>query len=85
MSDFSDSVQTMPPDNLQNFMLDPRAMQMQNADQVVNPPDVARAPREVANRNALAVLLESILPWNHYGTSGGGEDGDLEDEHNNEM
>ncbi|KAK1388498.1 Transcription factor [Heracleum sosnowskyi] len=86
VSDFSDSVQTMPPDNLQNFMLDPRAMQMQNADQVVNPPPgVARAPREVANRNALAVLLESILPWNHYGTSGGGEDGELEDELNNDM
>lgn len=85
VSDFSDSVQTMPPDNLQNFMLDPRAMQMPNADQVVNPPGVARAPREVANRNALAVLLESILPWNHYGTSGGGEDGVLEDEHNNDM
>lgn len=82
MSDFSDSVQTMPPDNLQNFILDPQAMAMQNADQAINPPVVGRAPREVANRNALAVLLESILPWNHYGTNGGGE---FEDEHNNDM
>ncbi|KAL1811884.1 hypothetical protein ACET3Z_021949 [Daucus carota] len=82
VSDFSDSVQTMPPDNLQNFILDPQAMAMQNADQAINPPVVGRAPREVANRNALAVLLESILPWNHYGTNGGGE---FEDEHNNDM
>nr|XP_017258345.1 PREDICTED: transcription factor 25 [Daucus carota subsp. sativus] len=82
VSDFSDSVQTMPPDNLQNFILDPQAMAMQNADQAINPPAVGRAPREVANRNALAVLLESILPWNHYGTSGAGE---FEDEHNNDM
>lgn len=75
MSDFSDSVATIPPDNLQNFMVDPRAMEMQNDDQVVNPPGDARAPRDVANRSALAVLFESMLPWNDYGRRGGGEDG----------
>lgn len=75
VSDFSDSVPTIPPDNLQNFMVDPRMMEMQNNGQVANPPGDARAPRDVANRSALAVLFESMLPWNDYGRRGGGEDG----------
>lgn len=79
MSDFSDSMPTMPPDNLQNFMVDPRAMEMQHDDQIVNPPGDARAPpRDVANRSALAVLFESMLPWNDYGTRGGSDDGQHE-------
>lgn len=76
VSDFSDSVPTMPPDNLQNFMIDPRMIEMQNAVQV-DPPNVEHAPRDVANRNALAVLFESMLPWVDYGRR---EDGDDQDD-----
>lgn len=67
--DFSDSMPTLPPDNLQNFVADPR---MVGGDQMVEgggggqhqaPPP----PRDLANRNPLAVLIESMLPWAHYG------------------
>ncbi|KAJ9549279.1 LOW QUALITY PROTEIN: hypothetical protein OSB04_021822 [Centaurea solstitialis] len=69
VSDFSDSTPTIPPENLQNFMIDPRLAEMHNVgENQENLPDVARAPREVANRNALAVLFESMLPWFDYGT-----------------
>ncbi|XP_024993589.1 transcription factor 25 isoform X1 [Cynara cardunculus var. scolymus] len=76
VSDFSDSTPTIPPENLQNFMIDPRLAEMHNvAENQENIPDVARAPREVANRNALAVLFESMLPWIDYGTrEGEGQD-----------
>nr|GEW96755.1 hypothetical protein [Tanacetum cinerariifolium] len=72
VSDFSDSTPTMPPENLQNFMIDPRLVDLHNAGGADNQENggggVARPPpREVANRNALAVLFESILPWVDYG------------------
>ena len=40
--------------------------------QVANPPagGHAPAPRDVANRNPLAVLFESLLPWVNYGADG---------------
>ncbi|KAA8516243.1 hypothetical protein F0562_019422 [Nyssa sinensis] len=81
VSDFSDLVPTMPPDNLQNFLADPRMRDVQNGDHIANPPGGERA-RDVANRNALAVLFESILPWIDYGGRDGGvgED-DLRDAH----
>ncbi|RVW32677.1 Transcription factor 25 [Vitis vinifera] len=64
VSDFSDSVPTLPPDNLQNFMADPRMREeVLNVNQVVNPHGGDRAPRDIANRSPLAVLFESILPW----------------------
>lgn len=73
VSDFSDSVPTMPPEMLQNFMVDPRMREeVQNGGQVANP----RAPRDVANRNPLVVLFESMLPWVDYG----GRDGVVEEE-----
>lgn len=75
VSDFSDSVSTLPPDNLQNFVIDPRMIEMQNVGQV-NPHRNEHAPRDVANRNALAVLLESMLPWVDYGRREDGEDHD---------
>lgn len=70
VSDFSDSNTTIPPENLQNFMIDPRLVEMHNnvGDNQENLPGPVRAPREVANRNALAVLFESMLPWIDYGT-----------------
>lgn len=69
---------TIPPENLQNFMVDPRMMRegIQNEIQDANPPGNGHAPRDVANRNAIAVLFESLLPWVHYG------DGDEVDEDN---
>ncbi|KAL5863198.1 hypothetical protein ACOSQ3_000712 [Xanthoceras sorbifolium] len=77
--DFSDAVSTLPPDNLQNFVVDPRMMgeAEQNGIQA-NPLDVGQAPpqRDVANRNVLAVLFESMLPWANYGDGGEGRGGD---------
>lgn len=72
VSDFSDSTPTMPPENLQNFMIDPRLVDMHNAGGADNQENVGAGvarppPREVANRNALAVLFESMLPWVDYG------------------
>ncbi|XP_022863531.1 transcription factor 25 isoform X2 [Olea europaea var. sylvestris] len=63
VSDFSDSMPTMPPDNLQNFMVDPRGG-LQNREELPNPPDLT-------NRNVLSVLLESVLPWTNYGRGDG--------------
>lgn len=69
VSDFSDSTPTIPPDNLQNFMIDPRLLEMHNNANQENVVGFARPPpREVANRNALAVLFESMLPWVDFGT-----------------
>ncbi|CAN6994184.1 unnamed protein product [Brassica rapa subsp. trilocularis] len=66
--DFSDSVPTLPPDNLQNFVADPR---MGGGEQVAagggggghHQQQQAPPVRDVANRNPLAVFLESMLPW----------------------
>ncbi|XAR53905.1 hypothetical protein NMG60_11028842 [Bertholletia excelsa] len=71
VSDFSDSVPTLPPDDLQNFLGDPRMREVQNAGQGADPPHRIHAPDHVANRNALAVLFESMLPWIHYGEGDG--------------
>lgn len=69
--DFSDSMPTLPPDNLQNFVADPRMVggnQMPGgggggADHQARPP-----PRDVANGNPLFELFASMLPWNNnYG------------------
>lgn len=67
VSDFSDAVATMPPENLQNFMMiDPRMMEHQNpgANEQVRAP-----PRDLTNRSPLAVLFESLLPWVDYGAN----------------
>lgn len=72
VSDFSDAVPTLPPENLQNFMVDPRIREAEpNGVRIANPAAGVPAARDVANRNALAVLFESMLPWVHYGA---GED-----------
>ncbi|KAL3835337.1 hypothetical protein ACJIZ3_010073 [Penstemon smallii] len=65
VSDFSDSMPTMPPENLQDFIVDARGGQ-----------EFAHIPEEheihdVSSRNALAVLFESMLPWVNYGTLDG--------------
>lgn len=61
ISDFSDSMPTIPPENLQHFMVAPRM------GVAANPPGNDHVPRDVANRNPLAVLFESMLPWVDYG------------------
>ncbi|KAK3194466.1 hypothetical protein Dsin_025776 [Dipteronia sinensis] len=72
VQDFSDAVSTLPPDNLHNFVVDPRMGAEQNGIQG-NPLDIGQAPpRDVANRNVLAVLFESMLPWANYGDGGEG-------------
>ncbi|WCJ22559.1 Transcription factor 25 [Euphorbia peplus] len=79
VSDFSDTVATLPPENLQNFMVDPRILEANgNGGEVANPLGGVPAPRDVANRNPLAVLLESMLPWVNYGDR---EDGEANDNH----
>lgn len=74
VSEFSDTVATIPPENLQNFMmLDPRMREMvEDQDQGANVQ--VRAPRELANRSPLAVLFESLLPWVDYGSDEAGND-----------
>lgn len=75
VQDFSDAVSSLPPDNLQNFVVDARMGEaMHNAIHAGNPHDGGRAPppRDVANRNPLAVLFESMLPWVNYGDGGDG-------------
>ncbi|KAJ0053825.1 hypothetical protein Pint_00712 [Pistacia integerrima] len=69
VQDFSDSVPTLPPDNLQNFVVDARMGEAVHNGQFANPLDGDQAPplRDVANRNPLAVLFESMLPWVNYG------------------
>lgn len=72
VSDFSYLVPTAPPENLQNFIVDPRMRGVvHNDDQVANPNEGIQVPRNVVNRNALAVLFESMLPWVHYGDGEG--------------
>lgn len=76
--DFSHSVPTLPPENLQHFMVDPRMRDVvPNGGLVANANNGIPAPRNILNRNAMAVLLESFLPWVHYGdANGAAEDGD---------
>ncbi|GKU87820.1 hypothetical protein SLEP1_g2157 [Rubroshorea leprosula] len=68
VQDFSDTVPTIPPDNLQNFTVEPRAA-LQIGNLVPDPVDAGHAPppRDIANRNPLVVLIESMLPWVNYG------------------
>ncbi|KAJ8898719.1 hypothetical protein K2173_004867 [Erythroxylum novogranatense] len=81
VSDFSDVVPTLPPENLQNFMVDPR-LREQNGELIINPQNGGPL-RDVANRNALAVLFESMLPWVNYGDreDGGANEGNQANEH----
>ncbi|CAL5195854.1 unnamed protein product [Lathyrus oleraceus] len=67
VSDFSDSVAAIPQENLQQFMGIPRAGEaILDENQFAIQQGNGHAPRGVANRNALAVLFESMLPWVTY-------------------
>lgn len=83
VSDFSDSLSSIPRENLQQFMGVPRMMEgMQDENQFANLPGNGHAPRRVANRNALAVLFESMLPWVTYEDGVDGEpDDNQHDDH----
>uniref|UniRef100_A0A7N0UR90 Transcription factor 25 n=1 Tax=Kalanchoe fedtschenkoi TaxID=63787 RepID=A0A7N0UR90_KALFE len=88
VSDFSDTVSTIPPEELQNLMgggpgMIPQGARLpqgiamaDNEGVVIELPQGNRVPRDVANRNPLAVLFESMLPWVDYG---GGEEAHIED------
>ncbi|KAJ8533588.1 hypothetical protein K7X08_006912 [Anisodus acutangulus] len=76
VSDFSDTVPTLPPDNLQNFMVDPRGEVPNDAAQPAN-----HRVQDLSDRNAIDVLLESMLPWINYGS---GHDQHDHDEQANE-
>ncbi|KAK1437955.1 hypothetical protein QVD17_03755 [Tagetes erecta] len=85
VSDFSDSTPTAPPENLLNFMIDPRLVERynnnnnNNANQE-NAGGVARDPlREVADQNALVAVFESLLTSDDYETRGDGMPHDNED------
>ncbi|KAK6947240.1 TCF25/Rqc1 [Dillenia turbinata] len=67
ISDFSDSVPTMPPEMLQNVMVNPRVREVQNGNQAANLHEGANDHRDLANQNILGALFESLLPWVHYG------------------
>jgi hypothetical protein len=72
VSNFSDSVTAIPPEHLQQFMGIPRAggEAMLDENQFANQHGNGHPPRGVANRNALAVLFESMLPWVTYEEGG---------------
>ncbi|XP_010912108.1 uncharacterized protein [Elaeis guineensis] len=80
VSDFSDTVPSIPPEELRHFMVGPQMVhEMQDGDRE-GPPERARAPRELAGRNAAIVFLESLLPWIDYGNDRTGQpDGQNED------
>lgn len=68
VADFSGSVPTMPPEDLRDLMINPQMAQaMGNGIPRANPDAAVQAPRELANRHPLVVLLESLLPWATYG------------------
>lgn len=83
VSDFSDASPTMPPELLQNMAVDPRRVGVENLEQFPNQPLQINVPRDPANRNPLAVLFESMLPWVDYGRAGE-EFPDDHHEHDNE-
>ncbi|KAK9667166.1 hypothetical protein RND81_14G237800 [Saponaria officinalis] len=68
ISDFSDAVVTILPEDFQNLLVIDPWMEDTVENQNYYPPRLANTPRELANRSPLAVLLESILPWVHFET-----------------
>ncbi|KAL7100470.1 hypothetical protein ACP275_09G147100 [Erythranthe tilingii] len=82
VSDFSDSMPTVPPDNLQEFMVGGGGGGgVEHHQHMPENNNNMPMPRDVSNRNALAVLFESMLPWINYGSREEEED-DLPDQAN---
>ncbi|MQL94199.1 hypothetical protein Taro_026857 [Colocasia esculenta] len=67
ISDFSDVVPTLPPEEIRHFMVGPQIGHELHNENIEANPEGARLPREVVGRNAFAVFLESLLPWVDYG------------------
>ncbi|KAH0462146.1 hypothetical protein IEQ34_009721 [Dendrobium chrysotoxum] len=67
VSDFSDTIPTIPPEELRQFMFGPHLDEIHPGDEGDANPQTAHATHEVAGRNAAVVFLESLLPWVHYG------------------
>lgn len=82
VSDFSYTLPAAPPENLQHFMANARMEDVvHNEQHLVNLNEGGHAPRDVANRNPLAVLFESVLPWVHYGEGAFVEEEDQQNGH----
>ncbi|XP_062001168.1 uncharacterized protein LOC133718355 [Rosa rugosa] len=82
VSDFSYTLPAAPPENLQHFMANARMEDVvHNEQHLVNLNEGGHAPRDVANRNPLAVLFESVLPWVHYGEGAVVEEEDQQNGH----
>lgn len=70
-------VPTMPPENLQEFIVDQRGGGGGGGGfELPQQIPENHVLRDVANRSPLAVLFESMLPWINYGT--GDDDGEGE-------
>lgn len=67
VSDFSDTIPTIPPEELRQFMVGPHLEEIHPGGEGAANPPMPRATHEVAGRNAAVVFLESLLPWVHYG------------------
>ncbi|CAL9130134.1 unnamed protein product [Musa textilis] len=67
VSDFSDVVPSLPPEEIRHFMVGPQPVrEMADADREAVP-EIGHAPRLDLRRNAAIAFLESILPWADYG------------------
>ncbi|KAJ4786564.1 Transcription factor 25 [Rhynchospora pubera] len=91
VSDFSDTVPTLPPEELRPFMLGPEMAagvpegMIEEGDVI---PERLRVPRDVAGRNPAIVFLESLLPWVDYGVvdrDGNDDDFDHDGEGGNDV
>ncbi|KAG6539230.1 transcription factor 25-like [Zingiber officinale] len=68
VSDFSDVIPTIPPEEIRDFMVGPPQLhEIQDAEREAIPVRARAAPREIIGRNAAIVFLESLLPWADYG------------------
>ncbi|WOK96482.1 hypothetical protein Cni_G05189 [Canna indica] len=67
VSDFSDVIPSLPPEEIRHFMVGPQLVhEIPDANREAIP-ERALAPREVVGRNAAVVFIESLLPWMNYG------------------
>ncbi|KAK8914077.1 hypothetical protein KSP39_PZI023746 [Platanthera zijinensis] len=66
VSDFSDSIPTIPPEELRHFMVRPHLHEIRpDVEGDVNP-EIAHVPREVTGGNAAVMFFESLMPWFNF-------------------
>lgn len=69
VSDFSDVIPSLPPEEIRHFMVGPQPVhEIPDADRGAVP-EIGHAPRLDLRRNAAIAFLESILPWADYGVN----------------